>query len=133
MTILATRLATLVGARLNCLNGDHLKQDWADRHEDRILRLVKDNLPSGAGFDNGTHIDLEKSTPERLVFTTAFHHMDDHGGYIGWSDHTVTVTPSLQFLFNLKVGGRDRRGIKEYIAEEFHAALNNSDYTEIEI
>lgn len=121
---LAFRLAELVQARANCLARDPANDEWAERHEGRALKLVRDMMPSGSGFDNGTTLDLDKSTGEKLVFSTAFHHMDSHGGYIGWTDHIVTVTPSLLFGYTLKVSGRNRRDIKDYIADSFSHNLD---------
>jgi hypothetical protein len=64
------------------------------------------------------------STPEKLVFNTAFHHMDEAGGYDGWTEHQVIVTPSLEMGYSIRVTGRDKEEIKEYIAEMFSAALD---------
>ncbi len=91
--------------------------------EDTIERLVKEYMPSGSGFDSGTTLDLEASTDYKLVFGTAFHHMDEHGSYTKWTEHRVIVSPSLAFDFDLVVSGRDHNGIKEYIHESFHQAL----------
>ncbi len=126
-------LASLVQARLNCLErGNH---EWEHNHTNTINRLVKKYLPSGSGFDNGTTIDLDASSRNKLVFNTAFHHMNNSGYYDGWSYHTVTVTPDLAFGFDVKVGGRDRIYIKEHIAEEFNFILaeeidTDTEYTE---
>ncbi len=81
-------------------------------------------LPSGSGFDNGTEID-ERSTPSRLVLLTSFHHMDENGNYDGWTSHTVTVTPTFAGL-DVRVSGRDRNNIKDYIADVFRAALEEA-------
>lgn len=114
-------LAGLVNARANCIARPN--PEWKERHEERIYWLVKDHLPTGSGFDAGTAIDLDASTDDKLVFTTSFHHMDEHGSYSGWTEHTVTVRPSLHFGVRLTIGGRDRNEIKEYIHECFHLAL----------
>jgi len=120
------RLAQLVDARLRCMADDKplVRKDWGKKHEDRILALVKEHMPSGSGFDNGTKIDLDRSSGERLVFDTAFHHMDEHGGYAGWTEHTVTVTPSLAFGTRIKIGGKNRNDIKEHMHECFSTALD---------
>ena len=81
-------------------------------------------LPSGSGFDNGTQFDVENSTMDKLVFTTSFHHMSEHGYYTKWTDHTVTVTPSFHGL-NIKVSGRNRNDIKDHIAECFDCLLTS--------
>lgn len=99
------------------------KEDWIDRHTDAIAQL-SDLLPSGSGFDRGTTLLQPESNPERLVFSADFHHMDDGGYYCGWTEHTVIVTPSLAFGFTLKVTGRDKRNIKEYITDIFHHVLS---------
>ena len=49
--------------------------------------------------------------------------MDAGGGYDGWTEHSVIVTPDLATGFDLKVTGRDKRDIKEYLGELFYAAL----------
>lgn len=94
--------------------------DWKETHRRNILALVAEKLPSGGGFDNGTQLDLDASTPDKLVFTTAFQHMSDHGYYDGWTEHTVTITPSFIGGVTVKVSGKNRNDIKDYIAEVFH-------------
>ncbi len=87
-------------------------------------KLIREKLPSGSGFDAGTKLVQDKCTDTRLVFTTSFHHMDEHGGYNGWTEHEVYLVASLQFDFNVRVTGRDRNQIKDYIAETFQHALS---------
>jgi len=116
-------LASLICAIENCHRSGNI--DWLNKHTDRLGALVKEHMPSGSGFDLGTSFDEDNSTTERLIFHTSFHHMNDGGYYDGWTSHSVVVTPSLAFGFNLKVTGRDRRDIKDYIGETFHAALNS--------
>lgn len=89
--------------------------EWRDYLEAQ----VKEHAPSGSGFDSGTYLDYAKSTPAKLVFVTAFHHMNDAGFYVGWSHHTVVVTASLLYGVDIQVTGRDRAGIKQFIAEQF--------------
>ena len=114
-------LASLVRARLNCeISGN---KEWFEKHEARIEELVKNYMPSGSGFDCGTKIDLDKSTPEKLVFYTDFHHMNE-GYYDGWTEHRITVRPSLAFGFTLTISGRNRNEIKDYIHQVFDCALN---------
>lgn len=90
-----------------------------------IAQLETDFLPSGNGFDNGTSLDREKSTPTKLIFHTSFHHMDEFGGYAGWTDHTVTVLPTFDG-FDIRVSGRNRNEIKDYIADVFHECLSQT-------
>ena len=95
----------------------------ADIWSDRIEELCKNCLPSGSGIDCGTTLNLDKSTPERLVFDASFHHMDECGFYDGWTDYQVIVTPSLWAGMTLRVTGRNKRNIKEYLAYTYREAL----------
>ena len=112
--------SAFVAAR-NCENCGFLKLQA--RHEERVAQLERECLPSGGGFDAGTAFDADVSTAGRLVFDTSFHHMNEHGSYVGWSEHRVLVTPTFEGI-EVKVTGRDRNGIKEYIADVFHEALS---------
>ena len=129
---LYSELALAVSARCNLArllpsNGgpgmDAHHQEWFDRHADRIESLVREHMPRGSGFDSGTTLDLEASHADKLVFQTSFHHMNDGGYYDGWTTHVVTVTPSFIGGFSLRVGGRNRNNIKDYIGDTFHTAL----------
>jgi hypothetical protein len=51
--------------------------------------------------------------------------MDDVGYYDGWTEHTLTVRPSLAFGIDLKFSGRNRNQIKDYLHEVFHEALTH--------
>lgn len=82
--------------------------------EDRAERILA-RLPKGSGFDNGTTI--ERVTDREIVLSTAFHHMDGHGSYCGWTEHKVRVTSSLICDIDVRVGGRNERGIKDYIRD----------------
>lgn len=115
-------LASLVRARLNCEETGN--REWFQKHEERIEELVKNYMPSGSGFDCGTKIDLDKSTPEKLVFYTDFHHMNEVGYYDGWTEHRITVRPSLAFGFTLTISGNNRNEIKDYIHQAFDCALD---------
>ncbi|MDE1767243.1 MAG: hypothetical protein KGI27_13375 [Thaumarchaeota archaeon] len=113
-------IAGLLLAMANCQKSGNT--DWWDKHSERLDSLVKEAMPSGSGFDNGTTLDVS-SAPEKLVFNTSFHHMDENGFYDGWTDHSVIVTPSLFHGLNIRVTGRDRNQIKEYIVDAFDSAL----------
>lgn len=116
---------SLLAAR-NCEKaGD--RSEWILRHMDRIKTLCAAVLPHGSGFDNGSKLDAELSKPDRLVFETAFHHMNSNGFYDGWTHHSVIVTPSLVFGFELRITGRNRDDIKAHIAECFHTALGMTE------
>lgn len=118
-------LSRVVGTGVYSENQLKMKTDI----EDEIDRICKEYLPSGSGFDGGTQLDVGRSDssvytfPGRLSFKTQFHHMDEHGGYDGWSSHTIDITPDWEG-FRMTVTGRDRNQIKDYIADVFHAVMN---------
>lgn len=118
---LAQAIASKLQAIANC--GKSGNTEWISRHTDAVNALASEYLPSGSGFDSGTDLDWLHSKPERLVFDVAFHHMDEHGGYWCWTHHQVIVTASLVHGLNIRVTGKDRNGIKDYIAEAFEIAL----------
>jgi hypothetical protein len=111
------QISNRLHAMINCERSGN--SEWYSKHEEVIHDICKNEMPSGSGFDSGTTFDFDNSTPEKLIFKTSFHHMNDGGCYDGWTDHKVIVTPSLEFGFNIKVTGRDRNNIKDYIVEMF--------------
>lgn len=88
-----------------------------------VLEHINSKLPSGSGFDSGSTFEIDSSSPDRLVFNTSFHHMNDVGYYDGWTGHNVIVTPSFDG-FNIRVTGKNRNDIKDYIGEVFHDILS---------
>lgn len=123
-TPLYREIASLLSARENCRKSNNA--EWLDRHGETLRKLVKDYMPSGSGIDCGTKLDENASTPEKLIFTFSFHHMDDSGMYSGWTEHTLTVRPSLQFGIDLRISGPNRNQIKEYLYETYTYALTQS-------
>lgn len=114
------QLASTLAAWDNCIAANN--SAWRDNWDEYLDHLVKIHLPSGAGFDTGTTLDRDKSSTQRLVFHTAYHHMNDHGYYDGWTEHQVVVTADLLGI-DVRVTGRDRNGIKDFIEEMFYEVL----------
>jgi len=128
------RIASSVDARKRCMesyrqalknpNSDQMEH-WSDMvtmHYDHLMKMQA-LLPSGAGIDSGTAIDLDASTSEKIVLNTSYHHMNESGMYDGWTEHRITITPSLIHTIDIKIGGRNRNDIKEYLHEVYYFAL----------
>lgn len=113
-------LSSLLQAKRNCEKSNNT--EWRDKHQESIDILCQ-LLPSGSGIDTGTSFDQDDSTADKLVFTFSYHHMDEHGGYDGWTDHKVIVTPSLAFGIDIKITGRNRNDIKDYLHDVFAHVL----------
>ena len=116
-------IASRLNAAASCRK-DSACRDWEQKHLQRVEEVVREYLPRGSGFDNGTTISLEASTSEKLVFDTSFHHMNEGGMYDGWTSHQVVVRPSLVFGFSIRVTGKNRNEVKDFIAAAFEQALN---------
>jgi hypothetical protein len=117
-------LANKIVAMANCREMGN--EEWLSRHRDEAEQLVRDMMPSGSGIDSGTTLDFDASKPDKLVFDTSFHHMNDGGMYDGWTEHTVIVTPSLSSGFDVRITGRNRNEIKDYLADIYHEALRQN-------
>lgn len=88
-------------------------------------------LPSGSGIDSGCEIDEEKSTKNKIVIHSSFHHLNENGFYCGWSNFDVIVTPDLVYGFSLKIVGRNAiypafSFTKEYLYSVFYDTLNEN-------
>ena len=97
---------------------------------DKLDELSK-LLPSGSGIDSGCTIDEEKSTKNKIIIHSSFHHMDENGFYCGWSNFDIIVTPDLLYEFNLKIVGRKAiypafSDTKEYLYSVFYDALDEN-------
>lgn len=114
-------LAQAIGSRLRCIKA--VNSLWQEKHEETIFGIQKNCLPHGSGIDGDNVIDLEKSTDEKIIIHTSYHHMNEGGYYDGWTEHTITVRPSLTRGFDMTISGRDRNQIKEYLFECFDTAL----------
>ena len=105
---------------------DHVACGEYDERFDAIMRTA----PHAQGFDYGTLFLRTRSWAERLVFQTSFHHTkayaDAHEGYVGWTHHTIIVTPTFRWKIRIRVRGENhnefdvRNDIHDHIEEVFH-------------
>jgi len=105
-----------IAGKLAALNG--CNPHWTEQHTDQLDYVMNNYSPSGAGIDSGTKLS-SKSSPEKLIFDTAYHHMNDGGYYDGWTEHQVIVTSSLVHGINIRITGTDRNQIKDYLHQVF--------------
>lgn len=120
--MLAQHIAGKVAAYHNCAEHPDKYPGWMARYKAAALAAT-DYLPSGSGIDSGPTLDIQASSAERLVIDLSYHHMDAHGGYDGWTDHRITVRPSLIHTVKLTISGQDRNGTKDYLYEIYQYAL----------
>lgn len=115
--IIVSKLASLIIAYKNCIKANNT--EWEANHLESIESMCK-NLPNGSGIDAGMKLDIDGSTEDKIVFTFSFHHLNANGYYDGWTDHKLTIKPSLIHGLNLYISGKDRNGVKEYLYDIFH-------------
>jgi len=98
-----------------------VNDQYRNQCETKIRRL-ESMLPRGSGIDNGTTV--VECTPTRVILECGFHHMNEHGYYDGWTHHRITITPTFAGIV-VKVSGKDRNQIKEYLADTYSACLES--------
>ena len=113
-------IVSLLLAIDNCRESGN--SEWEEKHEDSLSKL-ESYLPSGSGIDCGTKIDREKTKRNKLVLSFSFHHMNDNGFYDGWTDHEVIITPDLCFGLDIRITGKNKRDVKDYLHEVYSVAL----------
>jgi hypothetical protein len=113
-------LASALQSREHCLRGPTLNTVWADRW-DEVIHNCLEELPHGSGFD----VKITLSEPDtfradRIVLCGSYHAMDEYGGYDGFRDYTVTVSPAFG---GVKLYVRGAGEYREYIAERIGDVL----------
>jgi hypothetical protein len=126
------KIAGTLQAYCNCVNGGNA--EWKEKHLDTI-NLIMRNAPSGSGIDSGTKFYLDANSVfdvrDKLIphatlkFSMSFHHMDEWGGYDGWTNHVITVHPDLAMGYRLTISGRNRNQIKDYLYEVYSGWLES--------
>jgi len=114
-------LAKYLEAYQNCQR--NYREEWKEKWEKKIEEIMK-TAPHGSGIDTGITFDIEKSTPDKLVFYFSFHHMNECGFYTNWTDHKAIVTPSFTGDYYLQITGRNQNDIKDYLADIFYTWLD---------
>jgi len=122
MKTLIEKIAGTVQAMNNCIAVKN--EIWEHRHRETISQIEANDLPSGSGINSGCEIDLSNTTKDKVIIKTSFHHMDEHGGYDEWTEHNVTIRPQFNGI-DIKISGKDKNGVKEYLAELFNEVLTN--------
>ena len=118
---MAKTIATKIAATLNAwqTSRNNCNTQWEARHLNTLDRIMKNTSPSGSGIDCGTKLLKDKCKDDKLVFLCEFHHMNDVGYYEGWTQHTITARPSLMYGIDIKISGRDRNQIKDYLYDVY--------------
>lgn len=107
--------AAAIEAEKNCMKSGNT--DWQVKWDDLIYKMCK-LLPHGSGIDAGSQLLREECTPVKIVIKADFHHMNEGGFYDGWTEHKIIITPEFGG-FHMKVTGRDRNMIKDYLHQTF--------------
>lgn len=120
MKTIIQEIAQKVQAMKNCKAiGNEL---WEQTYSDQLDELEK-LLPSGSGINRGTTIDRERSSRQKVILKCDYHHMDEDGYYDGWTSHEIMVTPEFHGGIDIRITGRNRNDIKDYLADTFDHVL----------
>lgn len=95
-----------------------------DEAKEKLNMLIQDHLPHGSGIDSGTTL-CDSSREDKIIFYAPYHHMNENGYYDGWTEYRIRVTPSFIHDIEMKINGRDRNQIKDYLYEVFYNALTD--------
>lgn len=117
----AQEIASRAGALKRCVERGN--PEWARQHRETLRDIERNYLPSGAGVDNGTTIDLDRTSEDKIVLTCSYHHMNNDGYYDGWTDHTITVRPTFRG-FHVDASGDDRDDILAYLGDLYREGLS---------
>ena len=102
-TTVISRLAGLIYAWKSSVAEN--KMEWAENHKKAIIELVDNDLPFGSGIDNGTRIDLSRSTANKIYLSCDFHRMDENGFYDGWIEFSLVITPDFISGLSIRITG----------------------------
>jgi len=110
------------------ITGSKLKPPYNEHHLDRLDELLY-KLPMGSGIDAGSTIAFEECKPDKIVFNSAFHVMDNQGFYDGWIEFKVIVRPSFMG-FDLEIKPLQRKTyfndyLRDYVFDVFCDALDS--------
>ncbi len=134
-TMLAKAFAVLLQRRQTITNRwDETRQNKGDvllAITGEIDRLIGLHMPHGAPITDVTlnyyacHKPGDPSDwPQKLVFQLTYLHLDPNGHREGLTEYQVSVWPAWSGV-DIRIGGTNRRGAKEYLHEVLHAALTN--------
>jgi len=107
---------------IQAYNSPTISPEWKGKHLERI-QIANKLLPHGSGIDGKCEFQPENCTGEKLYIFVEFHHMDENGYYEGWTEHNIILTPSFILGYQMKITGRNKNGIKEYLHDTFAAVL----------
>jgi hypothetical protein len=106
----------------NCQWYKTVNDKFIDQCIDNLDKL-RDLLPSGSGFDSGCEINIKESGEKKVVLNFSFHHMNENGYYIGWTEHKVILLPTFSG-YDMKITGKDINQTKEYFYDTLGYALD---------
>ncbi len=103
---------------LQAINSENISPEWIDKHTETINQMCE-LLPHGSGIDGKCELQPENCKPDKIVFFVEFHHMDENGYYCGWTEHNIILQPSFIHGYTMRITGKDKNGIKEYLTDVF--------------
>ena len=99
------------------------QKNWAKRAKE--LSLLQELLPNGNGIrgQEGLAEILPESTKKRIVIYTTYWHPNDSYETSRWTAHQVIITPSFEREINIRITGKNKDNVKDYLHDIFREAL----------
>ena len=96
------------------------QKNWAKRTKE--LSLLQKLLPNGKGIREreGLAVILLESTKKRIVIDTTYWHTNNSDER---TSHQVIITPSFEGEINIRITGKNKDNVKEYLHDIFREAL----------
>ena len=96
------------------------QKNWAKRTKE--LSLLQELLPNGKGIREreGLAVILLESTKKRIVIDTTYWHKNNSDV---WTSHQVIITPSFEGEINIRITGKNKDNVKDYLYDIFREAL----------
>ena len=114
-------IAVTVMAIKNCQKTGN---EFEESHKNKLQQLIEEYLPHGSGIDGEIGVDIDQSTPEKVVIYFEYHLMDENGCYVGWENYELKCTPSFIYGVDIKIKGKNKNDLKDYFYQLFHSALS---------
>lgn len=122
MTRTTTVVVALAAALASLRDAENSRPQAREQWRAHLENLAREFLPKGPAMPNGTQVDLEDSSPNRIVLLTNHKHVGGAQG-TSWTHYRIVVEPSFLQGFSLAISGRDEGDVMEQIEEALRDAL----------
>ena len=102
-----------------------------ERKSDKLIDVLKDELPHGSGIDGDWHINASKNG-SYVVASNYYHAMNENGYYEGCADFRIIIPVKAPITFKLHFSGQyaqylnQKHMLRDYLEEMFNEAISEA-------